>query len=278
MDRSDPVVPTHAVHLQPRSARHRGHWLQIGHSHGFEWNHLDVSIPQLPHQLHGVRIVHLSDAHLLPRWKPAYDQLLARLADHPPDLVLFTGDLVDHKLDHRDTLPTAERFVKGLSARLGVFAIAGNHDGDFIGPRSTNWNINWIDRKFLRLESASAAVELIGLPSVRRQSFDPEWLTTLPPHTVGVPRIALGHYPDQVRYISSLSADLMLSGHTHGGQICLPNGCAIMTHDTLPKRMARGAHRFGPTTLVVNRGFGLTRWPIRIFCPAEVVEIRLTCE
>jgi predicted MPP superfamily phosphohydrolase len=91
-----------------------------------------------------------------------------------------------------------------------------------------------------------------------------------------VPRIVLAHYPDQVRFVShTAKPDVMLTGHTHGGQICLPGGRALMTHDYLPKRMARGSHRFGPTLLIVNRGFGWTKFPVRVFCPAQVIELRL---
>lgn len=252
----------------------RWKWLQIGHEQGFEWNHLDLAVPELPPDLENLRLLHLSDSHLKERWSSTYDRFFERLDRDPPDLLLFSGDLVDDKLDHRKALHVAQRFVSRLRARLGVYGITGNHDGDLIGPRMGAWSMRFINRMYVRLEDRSA-IELIGLPGVRRTSFDPEWLSQLPVHQPGVPRIVLGHYPDQVRHIGSLKADLMLSGHTHGGQICLPNGRALMTHDTLPKRMARGAHKFGTTTLVVSRGFGTTRWPIRFFCPAEVVEIRL---
>jgi predicted MPP superfamily phosphohydrolase len=69
--------------------------------------------------------------------------------------------------------------------------------------------------------------------------------------------------------------DLYLAGHTHGGQICLPNERALMSHDTFPKRMCKGAHDVEGTCLVVSRGFGFTTIPLRVFCPAEVVEIEL---
>lgn len=236
---------------------------------------MEIAIPELPAILQGVRIIHLSDIHLRARWEPAYDQFLSRLRADPPDLLLFTGDLVDEKLDHRAALGTAERFVTQLTARMGVFGTTGNHDGDLIGPRLRAWNMQFINRRFVRLDGGSAAIDLIGLPTVRRTNFDPLWLASLPNHQPGMPRIILGHYPDQVRYIAPARADLMLCGHTHGGQVCLPGGRALMTHDELPKRMARGAHRFGSTTLVVNRGFGMTKWPIRFFCPPEVIDIRL---
>jgi predicted MPP superfamily phosphohydrolase len=119
-------------------------------------------------------------------------------------------------------------------------------------------------------------MELIGLAGVKRRMFDPHFMAGLPPRQPGVPRIVLGHFPDQVRLIEPLGADVMLAGHTHGGQICLPNQRALISHDSLPKHMARGCHRVGQTLLVVNRGFGMTRWPVRLFCPAEVIELNLT--
>jgi hypothetical protein len=201
--------------------------------------------------------------------------LIAALKAHPPDLILFTGDFVDHVLDHRPALPTVERLVTQLTSRLGIFAIVGNHDGDLLSPRLPQWGVQVIDGLLARLESDDAAIELIGLPGVRRRSFDPDFVASIPRKRAGVPRIVLAHFPDQVGLIHSLRADAMLSGHTHGGQICLPRGKALITHDSLPKKMAKGVHRVGETMLVVNRGFGMTRWSLRLFCPAEVIELRL---
>ena len=174
-------------------------------------------------------------------------------------------------------MPVLERLVRQLSARLGIFAIVGNHDGDLLGARLSGWGIHYIGRRFVQVEAHNAAVELIGLPGVKRGDFDAGFLKSIPVRRRGVPRIVLAHFPDQVRRIASVQADLMLAGHTHGGQLCLPGGHALMTHDSLPRRMARGIHAWGQTLLVVNRGLGMTRWPIRLFCPAEVVEMRLTC-
>jgi predicted MPP superfamily phosphohydrolase len=253
----------------------RGPWLQIGSLHGFEWNRLDVTVEQLPARLQNLRIVHLTDLHVGRRWFAAYDHLIARLSADIPDLILFTGDFVDHVLDHRPALPILERLLTQLRSRLGIYAVTGNHDGDLLGPRLPRWGVHLLNGRYERLESEHASIELIGLPGVRRRNFDPEFVAGVPARQQAVPRIVLAHFPDQVALIGPLAPDVMLSGHTHGGQICLPNRRALITHDTLPKHMAHGCHRFGRTLLVVNRGFGMTRWPIRIFCPAEVIELRL---
>jgi predicted MPP superfamily phosphohydrolase len=258
-----------------QSPNGRGPWLQIGSLSGFEWNRLDLPVHHLPPALQNLRIIHLTDLHLTGRWDRAYDQLIARVNDDPPSLILFTGDFVDHVLDHRPALPVLERLVSQLKARLGRYAVTGNHDGDLLGPRLPSWGVNLMNSRYARLESEEASIELIGLPGIRRRHFDPEFIASIPAHQPGVARIVLGHFPDQVALIQPLKADVMLSGHTHGGQICLPNRRALISHDTLPKSMARGTHRVGETLLVVNRGFGMTRWPIRLFCPAEVIELRL---
>src|SRR6187455_2723041 len=74
-------------------------WLHIGTLRGFEWNRLDLPVLGLPPVLQGLRIVHLSDTHFRSRWSRAYDTFLERLRHDPPDLLLFTGDLMDEKLD-----------------------------------------------------------------------------------------------------------------------------------------------------------------------------------
>jgi predicted MPP superfamily phosphohydrolase len=256
-------------------APRRGPWLQVGSVQGFEWNQHSLAIEGLPGALAGLRIVHLSDAHLRPRWFSAYDELISRLRDDPPDLILSSGDFIDHHYNQRPTWPILERLVTQMPSRLGFYAITGNHDGDLLGPRLAGMGINLINRRYVKLQSHDAAIELIGLPGVKRYSFDPHFVAKIPPREIGVPRIVIGHFPDQIRLIASLQADALLTGHTHGGQICLPGGRALVRHDSLPRRMASGAHRVGDTTLIVNRGFGFTRWPIRIFCPAEIIELKL---
>jgi predicted MPP superfamily phosphohydrolase len=238
-----------------------------------------VPIAHLTPRLEGLRILHLTDLHLRGRWPTVYDDVIGRVRADPPDLILFTGDFVDDKSDHRPALPHLQRFVQQLTARVGIFAVTGNHDGDLLGPRLAGWGIGLINRRRVELRQDrddSAAIELIGLPGVKRTSFDSEFLAEIPQRRPGVPRIVMGHFPDQVQRIGRLQADLMLAGHTHGGQICLPNGMPLVTHDTLPRRMATGAHRIGQTLLVVNRGLGTSLCAVRVFCPAEVIELRLT--
>jgi hypothetical protein len=251
-----------------------GPWLQLGYPDGFEWNRITVPIPGLPPALANLRILHLTDLHLRPGWGASYDELIHRVKADPPDLILYTGDLVDHHFDPRPAYKTARRLVTNLPSRLGSFAILGNHDGDLLGPALVGWGLKLINGGMARLTINGATLDLVGLPGVARRELTEDFLHRVPTKQPGSLRIVLSHYPDEVRRIDTLHADLVLAGHTHGGQLCLPNGFPMMTHDSLPKQMCQGVHRTHNTWLIVGRGFGFSTWPIRLFCPAEVIEVR----
>lgn len=256
----------------------RGAWLQWVDLTGYEWNFVDLAVPDLPPALDGLRILHLTDLHLRMRWPRQLDDVIAQVQADPPDLILFTGDFVDDKRDHRPALPLVKRLIGGLRATCGMFAVLGNHDGDLLAPQLHRLGVRVIIHQRVDAIVRGARVELIGLPGPERLDLDLRFIDGIPPRRPGVPRIVLCHYPDLVRAAKPLAPDLYLAGHTHGGQICLPNGCALLTHDSLPRHMCKGAHDVEGTCLVVARGFGFTTLRVRAFCPAEVVEIVLRRE
>jgi hypothetical protein len=144
-------------------------------------------------------------------------------------------------------------------------------------PRLANGNVTLLNGERRVVQRNGRAIELIGMPGCVREHLTPQWLSEMAQHArqPGVPRIVLSHYPDNIRPIRPLAADVMLSGHTHGGQICLPGGVPIIRHDSLPRRYVKGPHLIDGTWLVPNRGLGFTTLHIRLFCPSEVIEIEL---
>jgi predicted MPP superfamily phosphohydrolase len=253
----------------------RGPWLNLIDFAGYEWNLVDLALPQLPAALEGVRMVHITDLHLRTRWPRQLDDVIERVQKDPPELILFTGDFVDDKRDHGPAMPLVKKLIGGLRAKAGMFAILGNHDGDLLAPKLHGLGVRVIVHQRVDAIVNSAPVELIGLPGPDRGDLDERFLHAIPPKQPGVPRIILCHFPDLIRAARPLQADLYLAGHTHGGQICLPNERAIFTHDSLPRHLCKGAHDVDGTCLIVGRGFGFTSIPVRAFCPAEVVEVRL---
>jgi predicted MPP superfamily phosphohydrolase len=278
--RDRPWDPRSHVHepggLEPiiRSDR-AGPRLQFFSARGFEWIDAQLPIPGLPQELDGFRILHLSDFHARPVWDKAYDDLISRTNADPPDLIAFTGDFVEDKHDHRRVLPIVRKLLNSLTSRLGAVTILGNHDGDLLGPPLASLNLTLVDHRCLSLHSGSATLELIGIAGVERKDFDPIFLHSLGPKKPNTVRVALSHYPDLIRKTRFLNADLFLAGHTHGGQICFPGKIPIIRHDSLPAKFIGGINRYHETWLVVNRGLGFSSIPVRINCPAEVIEIRL---
>jgi predicted MPP superfamily phosphohydrolase len=257
----------------------RGSWFQYKDAAGFEWNTYELAIPHLPAGLNGFRILQVADVHCWKQWQRAYDELIERVRADEPDLMLFTGDMVDDIWKPLPALPTARRLLNSLRAKLGLFGVRGNHDMKVRPASLTGTPLKLIDGQRVVLETGSGEVELIGLPGPEREDLSDAFLRSLPPKQPGVPRIMVSHYPDHIRRIEPLGPeigpDVYLAGHTHGGQVCLPGGIPILRHDSLPQELCRGVHRLAHCWFVVSRGLGFSGYRFRVFCPAEVVELRL---
>jgi predicted MPP superfamily phosphohydrolase len=255
------------------SRERAGPWFMFRGPGGFEWTRVRAPVPGLAKELVGFRFVHLSDLHMRSYWSRGYDQLIQRLEAARPDLVLVTGDFVDNKHDHRPGLGQLKKLLPRLRSRLGVFGILGNHDADLLEGYLADLGVTLLDRRRALLESAGARIELIGLPGVARHDLDNQFIAGQPAKEPGTLRIVLSHYPDQFPRVRPLRADFYLAGHTHGGQICLPGGRPIITHDRMKHPFCKGVHRMDGTWYVVSRGFGFAGIPVRFCCPAEVAEI-----
>jgi len=258
-------VPEHGPRLQLLTAKR------------FEWTVARFPVRGLPDELNGIRLLHLSDLRAHGGWVSAFEHLIQRTIDNPPDMILFTGDFVDNRFDYRTGLPTVQKLMNRLQSRLGAFAILGNHDGDLIAPALAGLNITLIDHRQVCLHAGNAILELIGLTGVEREDLDAEFMHSIGPRPRGAFRIVLAHYPDTILRSAFLHPDLYLCGHSHGGQVCLPRRYPIMRHDSLPRRLCSGINQAHGTWMIANRGLGFSsRFRLRLFCPAEAIEIQLT--
>lgn len=236
---------------------------------------MTLPVAELPPALDGLRILHLSDFHTRRYWPPAYDTLLAGIAADPPDLILFTGDFVESRRNHLPAVPHVKRLVAGFRARLGCFGTLGNHDLYHFAPHLNGTNVTLLEGARRLIPIGDANIELIGFPGVDRTDLTEDFLRTIPPRGARTLRVVMSHYPCHLPRAEPLAPDLFLTGHTHGGQVCLPGGRPILTHCRLPRRLTRGIHRVGLTWLVVNHGLGFSGLPLRVLCPSEVLELTL---
>jgi predicted MPP superfamily phosphohydrolase len=250
-----------------------------------QWVHtgvLEVPVAGLPPALDGLGILHLSDFHAgtpslnLRSMRKAVDFGVAVR----PDLVAVTGDTVSH--------PRGERPVRDELARLrpplGMFAVTGNHDvGSTNDPFSRgvipeDWSPALVDLlrdRSVVVHHAGTRIEVAGTDAEA-------WLgggSSPPPqelfHEPGAFRILLAHFPDVAARLPAGSCSLVLAGHLHGGQICLPTprGKARLSHTTW--QFDEGVFRHGDTTVVVSRGTGTTLVPFRLLARPESVLLRL---
>lgn len=273
-----PILPTVASD-DPSPA------LQLRGDPRFRLLRVRLPIADLLPNLDGFTFLYLSDIHARTRWEPVWDSLLTRLQGAQYRLILFGGDLVENRKNPKPALPVVRRLLGELTRQgtTPLYAILGNHDPSYLPRHLLSEPIRYLlcDRVV-----TSDGIELIGLPgphSVVSNAF----ICRLPPpssRTPGVPRIVIGHYPFHILQAGHvLRPDLYLSGHTHGGQLCLPGGKPLITHDKLPKQYAADLNIFPPnssaagtgTPLLVSRGLGFSNFQIRLFCPPEAHLITL---
>ena len=234
-----------------------------------------VEVPRLPKSLDGLRIVHLSDFHFSGRIGKAFFKELARAANAcRPDLVAITGDLADRS-QCIDWVPDT---LGRLAARFGVYCVLGNHDlrvdTDRLRRALDACGITSVGARWIEVRLGDERVVVAGneLPWIAPAA---DFSNAPPPASQGGPvRIALAHTPDQLPWARSNEIDLLLAGHTHGGQIRLPVVGPLLSASRLGVRYCSGVHHLPPTILNVSQGVSAII-PLRYNCPPEIVQLVL---
>ena len=236
---------------------------------------LEVPLPALPAELVGLRIAHLADFHFgvpSPGIR-AVERAVDWVVERQPDLVVLSGDLL--------AKARGAARLRALVERLPpVYAVLGNHDfGDTLDPFSEPVGVVDLGRGTLLLDQATTLelrgkrVQLVGVDprSYMRRRARP-WELADPDADL---RILICHFPRIVDILPEGVFDLVLSGHTHDGQICLPypGGKVRLAHPWVPYN--RGLYRTPATTLHVSPGLGTTFLPLRFFARPEATELVL---
>ncbi|MBE9214027.1 metallophosphoesterase [Plectonema cf. radiosum LEGE 06105] len=273
------------------------HWLLSG---PLSVEKLTVKIENLPASTIGTRIVQLSDLHYdgLRLSSEMLEQAIITSNEAEPDLVVLTGDYIT---DDPAPIYKLVKKLKHLQSRVGIYAVLGNHDICYRNAKKeVTAALTSIDIKVLWNEIAyplGKKLPLVGLADYWSKEFHPA--SVMNQLDDATPRIVLSHNPDTAQILKKWRVDLQLSGHTHGGQIVLPDiGPLVVYYKKLirnvPKEIrrfipflrsdyikvlrhwewAQGYHRVGKNQLYVNRGLG-TYLPGRLFCPPEVTVITL---
>jgi len=237
---------------------------------------LEVPVPALPPELVGLRIVHLSDFHLgFPsRGEHAVYRAVHWAVAREPDLTLITGDLLSR--------PSAEARLRRLLDELpNAFAVLGNHDFAIArDPFSKPSAVLELGSTELLLDEARTIelrgrrVQIVGIDprTYQRGRAQPERLVD-PDADL---RILLCHFPNVIDKLPAGVFDLVLAGHLHGGQICLPYGRGKkLRFAHLRWTYAEGLYRRPGGVLYVSPGLGTTFVPFRLFARPEATELVL---
>jgi uncharacterized protein len=227
-----------------------------------------LQVTALPPALAGLRIGLITDIHRS-RWVSHEDvaEAVQMLTTERPDLMILGGDYVTHG-DRQYVGPSADALAP-LTAPNGVFAILGNHDDDHDMPAALGRKgIQVLKDARTRLTVRGEPLDLIGIRFwTKRQGDIADLVRDCSPAT-----ILLAHDPRRIVEAAALNVPLVLSGHTHGGQVVLP-GIGAVAARKFPT--AAGALRRDRTTMFVSRGLGTIYVPVRINCPPEVAVLTL---
>jgi len=239
---------------------------------------LDVAIPDLPPSFDGYRIAQLSDLHigsLCPRER-GYGWA-RRVNDLDVDLVALTGDYVTSGVAFHEDIAAV---ITALKGRDGVVAVMGNHDyfgdGEPLIGLLRGGGVTVLRNEWKTLERGGGRVTLAGVDDTWTRRADVA--RSLKGRDPALPVIALAHDPALFPKLARAGASLVLSGHTHWGQIAAPFMATRLNISRLSFRYHAGMYREGSSTLYIHPGLGTTGPPIRVGSPPEITILRLRCE
>jgi predicted MPP superfamily phosphohydrolase len=218
-----------------------------------------ISLTRLPSAFDGTTVAAIADLHLR-RGRPtaAVEQLVEAVNARRPELVVLLGDLLHRARGSAEPLAP----LAGLQAPLGVYACLGNHEHGFM------WYSRYLKPSAPSVEEWRARLAELGITLLHNEAAALR----------GVPedefRLAITHSPDLLDDPNAAHLDLLLAGHTHGGQVRVPGIGALWAPCRRPRRRASGLLHIGPALAYVSRGVG-EGLPLRLFCPRELPLITL---
>lgn len=238
-----------------------------------------VQSENIPESLNHIQIVYFSDLHYNMYMDEArFQQAIDKIIEIDPDIILFGGDLFDHpsvNYPAEETINTLIAQLQSLEAKLGKYAVYGNHDlespaskelvystltaADFEVLENENIRIYNNDNKFIQLVGLDC--ELLGNVDINQAFLYVE---------NNIFTITMVHTPDTVSQVPQNPTELVLSGHSHGGQVYIPL-LGPLERVSYAEIYNHGIYKVGNIQLDVSNGLGTTREDIRIFSEPEIV-------
>jgi predicted MPP superfamily phosphohydrolase len=226
-----------------------------------------VAAKELPQAFDGFVILHLSDLHC-EMSAPAMRRVRELLQPLSYDVCVLTGDFRGDTFGPCDASMAA---VAELRSKIAApaYAVLGNHDSAHMVPRLEAMDIKVLVNESTTIERGGAAIHVAGVDDAHFYRAD-----NIEKASAAIPlegySILLSHTPEIYRQAAHAGFNLLLSGHTHGGQICLPGGFPITLDSVLPRRLGKGAWKHHGMHGYTSVGAGVSVVPVRFNCPPEI--------
>jgi uncharacterized protein len=233
----------------------------------------ELAIEHLPPAFDGYRLLHITDPHFdsLPG---TAERIAVLIGPCPVDLLVMTGDYRRRVHGpHEQVVPSLATVLDAARAVDGVIAILGNHDTVAMVEPFERLGVRVLANETVTIRRGDAALHLTGFDDVHYYytAAADAAAAAAPPGF----KIALVHSPEFALHAASAGYHFYLCGHTHGGQICLPNGKPVLTASAFGHRFAAGLWRHERMVGYTSRGAGASGLPVRFFSRGEVTVITL---
>lgn len=232
----------------------------------------DIRSPHLPKCFDGYTILHLSDLHA-DMSEAITRRVAALIGECQYDICVLTGDY--RALTFGSSIAALAGMAHIRSAiKSPAFGVLGNHDSIMMLPELEGMGIRLLLNESIGIQRDDAHIYLAGLDDAHYFQADniEKAAATIPE---GHYSILLSHTPEIYRHAAHAGFHLMLAGHTHGGQICLPGGIPLTLDSHLPRRLGAGPWRYGEMAGYTSVGAGCSILPVRFNCPPEITLHRL---
>jgi predicted MPP superfamily phosphohydrolase len=243
------------------------YWRGLNNAAKVEMKHNRIALPHLPAAFDGFTILQLSDLHV-EMSEAAMERVIDLLGEVRYDLCVLTGDYRGKTWGPYDaTLAGMARVVAGLKGQ--IYGVLGNHDTICMVPGLEAMGIRLLLNESDVIERGGQRLHLGGIDDAHFYGMENiEKATAAIPHDEF--SILISHTPEVYRQAAHADFNLLLSGHTHGGQICLPGGIPITLDSILPRSMGSGAWKYHDMIGYTSVGAGSSIVPVRFNCPPEI--------
>ncbi len=261
-------------------------WARWGETSRLTFSEIDIEVPEWAGTNNSARFVVASDFHIAPDEAPRLDAIVAAMRAQQADAFLLLGDFYKG-VRHGESLPI-DGIVRGLMPLLDsapAFACLGNHDAYFDNRRTADalnsGGIKTFHPEGAEIFTTRRGEKIVIAGTLDADTYSPEniALPKIPAGAEKLPAVLISHSPDIVENLKERNDFLLtLCGHTHGGQVCLPGGQAIVTSTRcVGLKYVYGLNDApgGKGKIFTTRGLGTALASFRLFCPPEILIVNL---